>query len=134
MQLRSPNLTPKCSTMSSGKTLSLGSRSRFTKIFPAWVFAFLWVLATPCWMWICYFPGQIFCKTSQGSQVICKWLHVLYVNWVPYVHVLCSYSLNVDCLSPLSAELRRLRLQYDVSSQAADLRLRRCCRLAFDVD
>ena len=49
MQVGSPNLIKKCSTMSFGNSLMLTSkgqmsRSRVTKTLPAWVFAFLWVL------------------------------------------------------------------------------------------
>ena len=49
-ELGSPNLTQKCSTMSPGKSFTLGSkcqisRSRVTKTALLWVFAPLWVLA-----------------------------------------------------------------------------------------
>ena len=51
MQLGSPNLTNKCSTMSPGNAFILGSkgqmsRSQVTKTVPAWVFALLWMLAS----------------------------------------------------------------------------------------
>jgi len=50
VQVGSPNLTWKCSTMSPGNRFVLGSeahrsRSRVTKILPSWVFALLLVLA-----------------------------------------------------------------------------------------
>jgi len=52
MQLESPNLTQKCSTMSPGNPFTLGSkgqwsRSRVAKTTPARVFALLWVLTSP---------------------------------------------------------------------------------------
>ena len=45
MQVGSPNVTQKCSTMSLGNPFILGSKSQGheSKTFPAWVFALLWV-------------------------------------------------------------------------------------------
>jgi len=50
-ELKSPNLTYKCSTISSGNAFiwgskGQGSRSWVTKTVPAWVFALFWVLAS----------------------------------------------------------------------------------------
>ena len=103
-ELGSPNLTQKCSTMSPGKSFTLGSkcqisRSRVTKTALVWVFAPLWVLAASSGLDLLLVCLQ-YCKcnfrTFIGKTALpstFQWcLYQQLSNWWWYIS--CHYAAN----------------------------------------